>query len=970
MFAPPENRTSIFHRRRAAAFALLLSLTGLVANARADHYYDSWQQEYDSASALPQRPTAITMDGRGNVIVTGTAQAANSQNQFYTAKYDARTGRKLWEMLANAEGGSYLPKSVVADSVGDIIVTGTRTLNGDADYYTVKYHGLDGTPVWTQSVDGGQGGDEDDSIKVLVDSHDDVIVTGQSHSTATKFDIVTYKFAKESGDPVGAPDVFSSGANLDDTPSAMVLDKDDNIIIAGTLTATGNRPLFYVRKLDTTLTLVWDLALDTGGSAGAKAVAVDSVGNVVATGQYHDATGTVGFFTAEFAAANGAPIWETLHPVLSTDASGGPTGVVIGPDGNPIVTGTLDTATGSAIRTIKYDKAGAAGDSLVLWDNADTGFQIFQTDSSPRAEAITADGSGNALILGEIVHSNAGNDNPGVPSSANGFYILKYDNFAGQLRYYIYWDDSAGFDNSGVGVAVDRTGGFAFTGSATKSDGMPEFDTRKFDLLQVENGKPFANGPTKLVNAPAVADDGTLVARATVPLNKKNLAAIFVQGPGGGTYKGLGVVAQQNDPAPNITGSKTPLFASFSDPLVAPDGTYAFAAKVSGVTKALTSTVWTNLSGTLTEALQVGAPVPGLPTAKVVTVMSLSLRNGELLALLKVSGPTAMNTVLLGLDAGGNGTVLLRTGQPITVNQEVTTIKTITALTPSPTSPGDGRWQGDGRVVAKATLGDKAHTVALISIATDGTPTALLSTGQGAPGGTTWKTFGLPAIGAQGTGYAVHGTLEREKDEVAAGNDTVLAYSPNGVSFSAFATEGSAPNDPALSAFLYTGFSDPLINDNADVAFFANFKGTGVKATNNRALFFGPPAGTLKKIARTGDFAVTADGAPDAVAYSSFVTAALPSGHAAGPIFLAKLKGKGVTAKNNLGLFAVGSDGVTRRILRTGDKLDEETVASFLMLKAVPTAFSAARSFNATGSVALSVTFTDHSQALVEMGIP
>jgi hypothetical protein len=48
----------------------------------------------------------------------------------------------------------------------------------------------------------------------------------------------------------------------------------------------------------------------------------------------------------------------------------------------------------------------------------------------------------------------------------------------------------------------------------------------------------------------------------------------------------------------------------------------------------------------------------------------------------------------------------------------------------------------------------------------------------------------------------------------------------------------------------------------------------------------------------------------------------------------------------------------------------DESRRHITLLKAVPTAFGAERSFNATGAVGALITFTDKQQALIKIGIP
>jgi hypothetical protein len=145
-----------------------------------------------------------------------------------------------------------------------------------------------------------------------------------------------------------------------------------------------------------------------------------------------------------------------------------------------------------------------------------------------------------------------------------------------------------------------------------------------------------------------------------------------------------------------------------------------------------------------------------------------------------------------------------------------------------------------------------------------------------------------------------------------------------------------------------------------------------VTPKNNKALFFGDVAGTHLKLARTGDRARDPDGAAPATGpvWSSFVAHSLNNWVDTNPVFVAKLAGEGVTAKNNMGIWGLDSSGFLRRMLRTGDMLGTQKVRSFTVLKPVSRAPSAARSVNATGSVAALVKFTDGKQALVKVTLP
>jgi hypothetical protein len=373
------------------------------------------------------------------------------------------------------------------------------------------------------------------------------------------------------------------------------------------------------------------------------------------------------------------------------------------------------------------------------------------------------------------------------------------------------------------------------------------------------------------------------------------------------------------------------------------------------------------------------------------SVTSFSYKGVVLAALIKVAGTkgdlpavtASNNTMLWGANPFGHYK-LLQTGDPITVGANpTTTITGITVLAPSTGSPGYGRSQANGYVVARVTLADKKTALVDAYAIPFVTPTAvLLYSGQDASSvinGATWSSFGLPAVSPGNNGFAALGTLALSKTEgVAATNENALVYSSDGVSFSPFAHEGDPAAGPTLNGLglAYASFLDPLVNDQADVAFIGTLKPqagskTKISAANNTAIWWGAP-GSVEVVARLGDNAPLIDGSLGTAVYSSFVSTTLPDGVGAGPIFIAKLSGKGVTAKNNVGLFAVDTSGTVRQFLALGDALGSQTVSTMTALQSLPGVFGAGRSYNATGAAVVYATFTDklHTQALLRVNIP
>lgn len=475
--------------------------------------------------------------------------------------------------------------------------------------------------------------------------------------------------------------------------------------------------------------------------------------------------------------------------------------------------------------------------------------------------------------------------------------------------------------------------------------------------------------------APAISDQCDLAAKVNLKAGSKFLSAIYQQDPtGSGRLR-----AFQNQSAPNLEGVT---FKSFGDPLLAGDGSIAFAATLQGrnaVTTGTDTSVWTDaLGGGLRMVLREGSEVrDGL---KLKAVSSFALRNDELLALATLQTArgqvtTTDDTVVLRLTESGTE-VLLREGTEIVAGDrpQASKIKTISVLGPALGSPGHGRWQGEGATIAKATLID-GRTVILRLVSGENPAVLLVTQGPASELELTakWTKFGLPVIGSAGEGYAVHGTLQGLRGEVTPNDDTALLYYWDGPYFDELVRE----NDLAFEdGPVFASFLDPIVNGNGEALFQGTLRGSGVTAKNKIGLWHGIP-GNLELTARLGDPAT--DRAGDAVigrTWTAFLSHALPDD--CGPLFLAKISGPGIGVTNNLGLWSRGVDGKVREIVRLGDNIPISSepyapvrqIKTLTLLTSPAGVFGATRSFNATGSVAVLVTFTDKAQAILRLDLP
>jgi peptidyl-prolyl cis-trans isomerase A (cyclophilin A) len=655
--------------------------------------------------------------------------------------------------------------------------------------------------------------------------------------------------------------------------------------------------------------------------------------------------------------------------------TGSPKVAIDGPDAGMFTVltqpGTPVAAGGDATFAVRFSPASAGAKSAAL--------HIASNDTDENPFDITLNGSGNVAPTLTLPASPV----TAAPTSANGavvsFSVTADDLEDGALIPNVAPASGSTFPigDTTVNVSATDSHGAQTTGSFVV---RVEFARPAATVVNIgaRSGDPAPSGPPagtvlSTFGEPAVSDFRVLAARVTMLSNGTSLRGIMTQDDAGVES----LVAFQGGPVPGVNASGA-TFNKFYEPVTAPDGALAFGAKLQGVAESRDFGIWTNaFGGALELALREGSDVPGLPVgARLKSVSSISIRDGELLALVALVPATggvslANDTALVRMTSASSATVLLREGRQL-AGQPGSKIKSFSVLSPAIGSAGQGRWHADGVVVAKVALFDGRKLI--VKIAANGTSTALLTSGTAAtpidPSGLLrWQNFGLPAMGGAGAQFAVAATLQ-QKGTIDETNDTALLASADGSTWNLVAREAAAaPVTP--SGPVFASFFDPVANAAGDVAFLAKLRGAGVGNTNKTGLFAGP-RNNPRLTARLGSAAPDEAGAATASVWSKFISHALPNGGGAGVIFLAETSGGDTNDGNKLALWGVDSTGKLRRLLRTSDTLTTggPLITNISLLGAAPGAYGVARSYNATGSIALLATFSDGTQALLRVDVP
>jgi len=380
--------------------------------------------------------TAITADGSGNIIITGSFSgtamfgnialtSAGPLGDIFVAKSD-NNGNFPWAVKA---GGISVDSGygITTDGSGNIIVVGAfagtatfentnLTSSASDDIFIAKYDG-NGNLLWVRS-DGGTQLDRANSV--VIDDQGNCLVTGYFSETASfgdstfvaggQYDVFIAKYdmngnfiwAKQAGGPF-----FDEGNDIavDPQGDVFITGRFSNTAAFGDTSLTSTR-LFnsFVAKYDTDGNFLW--ARKAGGRDDfAYGIATDNLGNSMVTG-YFQQTGN--FSGTSLTSAGSGDIYVAKYDpdgelLWVRQAGGGDLdqGFAIASDnsGNVAVSGFFvgtatfgDTTLTSTFKDVFIAKYDTDGNLIQVAQTGDAG--------SEEANGIATDGLGNTYITG------------------------------------------------------------------------------------------------------------------------------------------------------------------------------------------------------------------------------------------------------------------------------------------------------------------------------------------------------------------------------------------------------------------------------------------------------------------------------------------------------------------------------------------------------------------------------------------
>lgn len=195
-----------------------------------------WAKRYNGIGNAIDRATGIVADGLGNIIITGRSDNGNDDD-YVTIKY-ASNGTQLWARTLN-NGGNDRAEDLDVDSKGNCYVIGRSSNGTNNDMRTVKYSAA-GQQLFSVAYDYIED-DRGDLIDVAADGS--FVIGGRSDISIgllVNYDAVIVKYSI-TGAPVWTK-MYGNPQKTDDNISGLNLLDDGRVLICGSAVQSISTP--------------------------------------------------------------------------------------------------------------------------------------------------------------------------------------------------------------------------------------------------------------------------------------------------------------------------------------------------------------------------------------------------------------------------------------------------------------------------------------------------------------------------------------------------------------------------------------------------------------------------------------------------------------------------------------------------------------------------------------------------------
>ena len=419
-----NNAINLFHNFK---YTLLILITFFSTDMIYSQVNTEWVARYNRVGNSGDYASSLKVDALGNIYVAGSSQDLLGNEDCTVIKYNSE-GVMLWvqHYIGPGNGTDYL-NALTLDGTGNVYVTGSTWSDSATGYdcLTVKYN-TNGAFQWAAKYNGYNL--FDDGRSIAVDNTGNVYVAGKSDSAAIfSGGFITLKYSS-SGALQWAVRKFGS-LNSYDAALSIAVDNSANVFITGSNRVNPNNTDYVTIKYNTNGVEQWLARYNGPGNANddVNSLALDTSGNVYITGVSYG-SGSSDCATIKYD-PSGVQLWAARYNGSSNDYDEA-TSVAVDASGNVFISGrTAISPFNYDILTLKYNSSGAQ-----QWAKTYNG----SGNSYDIGSAIIYDNSGNVYVTGNTRTDTIGStDYTTIKYNASGVqqWVISYDGGANSYDY-------------------------------------------------------------------------------------------------------------------------------------------------------------------------------------------------------------------------------------------------------------------------------------------------------------------------------------------------------------------------------------------------------------------------------------------------------------------------------------------------------------------------------------------------------
>lgn len=450
------------------------------------------------------RPSAIALDGVGNVIVTGKTDndpSSTTNYDFCTIKYNT-SGVEQWVKTYSGIGdGTDESNTLIIDGNNNYYIAGRTDIDNDPNIerfnlYFISYN-TNGNVNWENSWNGSANKDENCySIGLGLNSSINIVGYAEDQNSQKNGIVININ----SSGTFSWLNSFNGTGDNSDNVNAITTFQNYSYLAGYTYNQSTEKDMLIIKIDNSTGDTIWTRSINGTDNNSDEAVDIvtDNTGNIYFTGFSKESTSDYDVATYKFD-ANGNQVWKTLYNNSSANGEDKGAKIFIDGNGNVFVTGVSDGNASNTIEnldfvTIKYNNSGVqqwATRYNGTGNLSDTPVDIVALNSGKVfVSGMANNGSDDDIVTIcynatgvqqwiKIIDSGNGNDRPSdIELDVNGNLIVscKKDNGSGNDIYTIQytalgvenWNHTFTNtnDNRPVSIATANDGSIYVTGTS------------------------------------------------------------------------------------------------------------------------------------------------------------------------------------------------------------------------------------------------------------------------------------------------------------------------------------------------------------------------------------------------------------------------------------------------------------------------------------------------------------------------